>query len=70
MKRFLQQLPWVPLIVAALLVGLAPLLPQPHLIEKAIKIATGSPMRPIDYFDILFHLFPALIALLKWRLAE
>lgn len=58
------------MIVAALLAGLAPFAPQPHLMEKVTKITTGSPMRPIDYFDMVFHLFPTLVIFLKWRLKE
>jgi len=50
------------LIPAALLLGLAPFLPEPHLVEKVRWLFTGHPFRPIDIFDLFLHgAFPALL---------
>ena len=50
------------LIPASLLLGLAPFLPEPHLVEKVRWLFTGHPFRPIDIFDLFLHgAFPALL---------
>jgi len=49
---------WPMLIMAALLLGLAPFWPEPHLVEKAKILLGGQPLKPIDWFDILWHGWP------------
>lgn len=52
------------LLPAALLLGLAPFFPEPHLVEKLRWLATGHPFRPVDVFDLFLHgAFPALLLL-------
>ncbi len=51
---------WGMLIAAALLLGLAPFWPQPHLVEKARWLLEGRSLRPIDWFDMLWHGWPLL----------
>jgi len=68
MKTFLQKIPYQPLIIAAIILGLAPFSPAPHLFEKMQMLVHGSLTRPIDLFDLLFHLSPSLLLLLKWGL--
>ena len=41
--------------VACLTLGLAPFLPLPHFAEKIQWLATGHPLRPIDWFDLVLH---------------
>ena len=55
---------WFSLIAGWLLV--APVLPEPHLIEKLRLLSQGQLTQPIDIFDLLLHSVPAL--LLVWRL--
>lgn len=56
------------LIPAALLLGLAPFAPEPHLLEKVRWLFTGQSFRPIDVFDLFLHgAFPALLALKAGR---
>ena len=51
------------LIPASLLLGLAPFVPEPHLVEKIRWLFTGHPFQPIDIFDLFLHgTFPALLA--------
>lgn len=52
--------PWGMLLLAALLLGLAPFWPEPHLLEKARMLLHGEPLRPIDVFDICWHSWPLL----------
>jgi hypothetical protein len=63
--RWLDRLPFAPLVVAALLLGLAPFVPEPHLVEKFRMLAQGSLRRPLDIFDLVFHLLPVVLLLLK-----
>jgi hypothetical protein len=52
MERF-QPLLWP--LAAALTLGLAPIAPEPHLVEKLRWLATGHPFAPIDVFDVFMH---------------
>lgn len=52
--------PWSMLIMAALLMGLAPFWPEPHLVQKANMLLNGEHLRPIDWFDIVWHGWPLL----------
>ncbi|MEJ2201777.1 MAG: hypothetical protein P8X63_12315 [Desulfuromonadaceae bacterium] len=65
MKRFLQGINYSILIPIALLLGLAPFYPQPHLLEKLRMLANGTLHRPIDIFDLFLHGAPALLLVLK-----
>jgi len=64
-RLFLEQLPWAPLILVALLMGLAPFVPEPHLVEKIRMLLTGRLTRPLDIFDLCFHLLPILLLIAK-----
>lgn len=65
MLRFLDYLSYPVLIVAALLMLLAPLRPMPHVVEKLIMLKNGTLRKPIDIFDLFFHLLPAILLFLK-----
>lgn len=64
--RLIRELPFSILIVVTLLMLGAPFVPEPHLIEKARMAMNGTLTRPIDLFDVAWHLLPA--ALLVWKL--
>jgi hypothetical protein len=68
MLQFLDQLPFPVLIVFAIFMLLAPFHPMPHVVEKIIMLKNGQLNRPIDIFDLLFHLTPLLLLGLKWWL--
>jgi hypothetical protein len=38
---------------------------MPHVLEKLIMLKNGTLTKPIDIFDLFFHLAPTLILLLK-----
>lgn len=63
--NWLDKLPWSTLVLAALLLGLAPFVPEPHLWEKLKMLAAGELQRPIDIFDLVMHSAPALLLLGK-----
>jgi hypothetical protein len=50
------------LVPLALLLGLAPFHPQPHLVEKLGMLFAGTLRRPLDLF---WHAWP--LGLLAWR---
>ncbi len=46
----------LPPLFASLTLGLAPFVPQPHVLEKLRMIAAGGAgMKPIDVFDLALH---------------
>lgn len=60
---WLDRIPTSLLIVASLFLGLAPFLPEPHIVEKLRMLFRGELGRPIDIFDLAFHLLPLLLLL-------
>ncbi len=62
---WLDRVPWTPLVVAAILLGPAPLTPQPHLVEKLELAARGGLTRPLDIFDLFLHGAGPVLLLLK-----
>ncbi len=66
--RWLDGIPYSLLIGATLFMLAAPFVPEPHLVEKARMLAEGRLTRPLDIFDVVWHLLPAaLLALRFWR---
>ena len=65
MKRLLSKISYGPLIPVALLLGLAPFRPEPHLVEKLRMLSQGTLSRPLDIFDLLLHAAPIVLLLLK-----
>ncbi|HIJ89612.1 MAG: RND transporter [Desulfobulbaceae bacterium] len=70
MLQFLDQLPFPVLIVVTIFMLLAPFHPMPHVVEKIIMLKNGQLHRPIDIFDLVFHLTPLLLLTLKWWLSQ
>lgn len=66
MLKLLDQTPYLPLMLLAVFMLLAPFRPMPHVVEKLIMLKNGTLTRPLDIFDLLFHLAPAAVLLLKW----
>jgi len=63
---FLKNIPYSILIPAAIFLGLAPFVPQPHLVEKLEMLLSGTLSRPVDIFDLLMHCSPGLLIFAKW----
>ncbi len=59
--KWIDKIPLPVLAVLALMLGLAPLSPQPHLWEKLIMLAGGALSRPVDIFDLFLHGTPVLL---------
>lgn len=63
--KLLDKIDWTTLAVVALLLGLAPFFPEPHLWEKIKMLAAGELQRPLDWFDMLMHAAPMMVLALK-----
>ncbi len=55
------------MVIAAVLLGLAPFFPQPHLWEKLVMLVNGELSRPADVFDLVVHGGPLLLVVWKIR---
>jgi hypothetical protein len=63
--RFIDRIPLSLLIGLTLFMLGAPFVPEPHLVEKARMLAAGTLTRPIDIFDVFWHLLPGGLLALK-----
>ena len=66
MLNWLRCPPLPMLLIAAILLGLAPFYPEPHLVGKARWILHGKGLRPVDIFDVFWHSWPLLWLLLRF----
>jgi hypothetical protein len=64
--RWLDRVPLPWLVLIALWLAVAPVVPEPHLWEKLKMLAAGTLTRPLDIFDLAMHAAP--LGLLAWRL--
>jgi hypothetical protein len=65
MLAWLDEIPLPMLLLATVLLGLAPFYPEPHLVEKLRMLSSGTLTRPLDIFDLLMHATPGLLLVLK-----
>jgi len=68
MMGWLDRFPLMWLVVIALYLAVAPIVPEPHLVEKLRMLSQGTLVKPIDIFDLLLHSVPlVLLAVRLWR---
>jgi hypothetical protein len=65
MWTFLDKIPIGILLAVAIVMLLAPFRAMPHVLEKFIMLKNGTLTRPIDIFDLIFHLIPTVLLILK-----
>jgi len=63
--KLLDSIPLSVLLPLAVVMALAPFVPEPHLWEKLKMLASGTLVRPIDIFDLFLHGTPLLLLVLK-----
>lgn len=63
--KLLDKIPFQTVIVMTIFLGLAPFVPEPHLWQKLKMLFSGTLAAPLDMFDMLFHIAPALVLLAK-----
>lgn len=59
--RLLARIPWTVLLPVAVVLGLAPFRPEPHLVEKLRMLVNGQLTAPVDIFDLFLHGAPLLL---------
>jgi hypothetical protein len=62
MLRFLDSISYPILIFIAVFMLLAPF----NVVEKLIMLKDGNLTRPVDIFDLFFHLAPSLLPAIKF----
>ena len=63
--KYLDKIPFRMAIIMTIFLGLAPFKPEPHVWEKLNMLVAGGLVRPLDIFDLLFHIAPGLVLLAK-----
>ena len=63
--RWLDRISWGLLLPIAVVLGLAPFMPEPHLWEKLKMLSAGQLTRPIDIFDLVLHGSGLMLVVLK-----
>lgn len=58
---WLDRVPWWMLIIVALTLGLAPVRPEPHVVQKLRLLLQGELVKPLDMFDLCLHATPWLL---------
>jgi hypothetical protein len=68
MQTWLDRLPWTWLLLLAVWMAIAPITPEPHLVEKLRMMVRGELVRPLDILDLAMHAAPlCLVAIKQWR---
>jgi hypothetical protein len=63
--QLIDRIPYPVLIVLTLFMLGAPFAPEPHLVEKMRMLAQGTLTRPLDIFDVFWHLLPGALLAVK-----
>jgi hypothetical protein len=63
--NWIDRQPLILFLLAALTLGLAPFVPEPHVWEKLKMLAAGDLSRPIDVFDLFLHGAPWVLLAIK-----
>ena len=65
MFNFLDKIPYSILIILTILMLLAPFKPMPHVVEKILMLKNGTLHKPLDIFDLFYHLIPMALLIVK-----
>ncbi len=65
MFNWLDKIPYSLLIVVAIFMLLAPIKPMPHIVEKLMMLKGGTLTKPLDIFDLFYHLIPSILLAIK-----
>ena len=63
--QWMNAIPLHLIIIMALTLGLAPFMPEPHIIEKLRMLFAGTLHKPVDIFDLVMHGTPWILLFLK-----
>ena len=62
---WLDNLAWPMLLIAGVFLAIAPIQPEPHLVEKFRMLSQGALIKPLDIFDLFWHLAPIVLIATK-----
>ena len=62
---WIDKLPLTMVIILAVVLSLAPFFPEPHLLKKLKMLVAGTLKRPLDIFDLLLHISPLVLLIIK-----
>lgn len=62
---WLDNIPLVAIVLFSVFLGFAPFFPEPHIWEKLKMLSAGTLTRPLDIFDLLWHVAPFAVLILK-----
>ena len=66
--NWLDRFPLAILIALAAWMAVAPISPEPHLLEKLRMLSQGTLTNPLDIFDLLLHSAPIVLLVVRlWR---
>ncbi len=63
--QWMNAIPLPLLVIMSLTLGLAPFMPEPHVVEKLRMLFAGTLSKPVDIFDLLMHGTPWVLLGLK-----
>lgn len=64
---WLDNIPLVMLIAVAAWMAIAPITPEPHLLEKLRMLSQGTLTKPLDMFDLCLHTAPLVLLAVRLR---
>ncbi len=63
--QLIDNIPLSVLLILTILLGLAPFVPEPHIVEKLRMLSQGTLRKPIDIFDLFYHAAPFVLLIIK-----
>ena len=63
--QFIDNIPLSILLVMCVLLGFAPFIPEPHIVEKIRILFHGNLKKPLDIFDLFYHSAPFILLVIK-----
>ena len=63
--EFIDTISYSILLPMTFLLGFAPFFPRPHIYEKLAMLRNGTLKKPLDIFDLLYHISPFVILIIK-----
>jgi hypothetical protein len=63
--NWLNKLPTLPFAIISIWLAVAPIVPQPHLVQKLNMLFSGVLSKPIDIFDLVLHGTPITLLIIK-----
>ena len=63
--KWIDKISWSPLLIAGVFLAIAPISPEPHLVEKLQMLSQALLVKPIDIVDLVMHSAPLLLLAVK-----